>query len=127
MLTADMSILYVHNVLKSVEFYADLLGAQPVEKQPTFALFVLDNGFKLGLWSCYTVEPVVNPRAPVPAGEIVFKVQAREEVDHFYALWCMERQATVIQSPVELDFGYTFAVVDPDGHRLRVCFLNPEP
>ncbi|EKY3246103.1 VOC family protein [Cronobacter dublinensis] len=126
MLTADMSILYVHNVLKSVEFYADLLGAQPVEKQPTFALFVLDNGFKLGLWSCYTVEPMVNQRAPVPAGEIVFKVQAREEVDHFYALWCMERQATVIQSPVELDFGYTFAVVDPDGHRLRVCFLNPE-
>ncbi|EOI3556252.1 VOC family protein [Cronobacter dublinensis] len=126
MLTADMFILYVHNVLKSVEFYADLLGAQPVEKQPTFALFVLDNGFKLGLWSCYTVEPVVNQRAPVPAGEIVFKVQAREEVDHFYALWCMERQATVIQSPVELDFGYTFAVVDPDGHRLRVCFLNPE-
>jgi len=53
-------------------------------------------------------------------------VQAREEVDYFYALWCMERQATVIQSPVELDFGYTFAVVDPDGHRLRVCFLNPE-
>ncbi|EOL8937496.1 VOC family protein [Cronobacter dublinensis] len=126
MLTADMSILYVHNVLKSVEFYADLLGEQPVEKQPTFALFVLDNGFKLGLWSCYTVEPMVNQRAPVPAGEIVFKVQAREEVDHFYALWCMERQATVIQSPVELDFGYTFAVVDPDGHRLRVCFLNPE-
>lgn len=126
MLTADMSILYVHNVLKSVEFYADLLGAQPVEKQPTFALFMLDNGFKLGLWSCYTVEPVVNQRAPVPAGEIVFKVQAREEVDHFYALWCMERQATVIQSPVALDFGYTFAVVDPDGHRLRVCFLNPE-
>ncbi|EOC0095200.1 VOC family protein [Cronobacter dublinensis] len=126
MLTADMSILYVHNVLKSLEFYADLLGAQPVEKQPTFALFVLDNGFKLGLWSCYTVEPMVNQRAPVPAGEIVFKVQAREEVDHFYALWCMERQATVIQSPVELDFGYTFAVVDPDGHRLRVCFLNPE-
>ncbi|ELQ6135137.1 drug:proton antiporter [Cronobacter dublinensis] len=126
MLTADMSILYVHNVLKSVEFYANLLGAQPVEKQPTFALFVLDNGFKLGLWSCYTVEPVVNQRAPVPAGEIVFKVQAREEVDHFYALWCMERQATVIQSPVELDFGYTFTVVDPDGHRLRVCFLNPE-
>ncbi|EOI3530532.1 VOC family protein [Cronobacter dublinensis] len=126
MLTADMSILYVHNVLKSVEFYATLLGAQPVEKQPTFALFVLDNGFKLGLWSCYTVEPVVNQRAPVPAGEIVFKVQAREEVDHFYTLWCMERQATVIQTPVELDFGYTFAVVDPDGHRLRVCFLNPE-
>ncbi|WP_105667894.1 VOC family protein [Cronobacter dublinensis] len=126
MLTADMSILYVHNVLKSVEFYATLLGAQPVEKQPTFALFVLDNGFKLGLWSCYTVEPVVNQRAPVPAGEIVFKVQAREEVDHFYALWCMERQATVIQGPVELDIGYTFAVVDPDGHRLRVCFLNPE-
>jgi len=87
---------------------------------------VLDNGFKLGLWSCYTVEPVVNQRAPVPAGEIVFKVQARDEVEHFYLLWCMERQATAIQSPVELDFGYTFAAMDPDGHRLRVCYLNPE-
>jgi len=103
-----------------------LLGCEPVEKQPTFALFVMDNGFKLGLWSCYTVEPVVNQRAPVPAGEIVFKVQARDEVDHFYMLWCMERQATAIQSPMELDFGYTFAAMDPDGHRLRVCYLNPE-
>ncbi|CCJ78133.1 FIG00553586: hypothetical protein [Cronobacter muytjensii 530] len=63
MLTADMSILYVQNVVKSAEFYATLLDAEPVEQQPTFALFVLDNGFKLGLWSCYTVEPGGNQRA----------------------------------------------------------------
>lgn len=56
MITADMSILYVENVLKSAAFYSTLLGCEPVE----------------------------------------------------------------------LDFGYTFAAMDPDGHRLRVCYLNPE-
>ncbi|PPZ81189.1 drug:proton antiporter, partial [Neisseria gonorrhoeae] len=116
----------VENVLKSAEFYSTLLGCAPVENQPGFALFVLQTGFKLGLWSCYTVEPVVNPRALLLSCDIVFKAQARDEVEHFYPLCCMARHPTVTQSPVELDFGYTFAGMDPDGHRLRGCYLNPE-
>jgi predicted enzyme related to lactoylglutathione lyase len=26
----------------------------------------------------------------------------------------------IAQKPVEMDFGYTFTALDPDGHRLRV-------
>jgi hypothetical protein len=26
----------------------------------------------------------------------------------------------IVQEPVDLDFGYTFTALDPDGHRLRV-------
>ena len=28
---------------------------------------------------------------------------------------------SIVLEPTELDFGYTFVAVDPDGHRLRVC------
>jgi hypothetical protein len=27
---------------------------------------------------------------------------------------------TVVQGPLHMSFGYTFTVIDPDGHRLRV-------
>jgi predicted lactoylglutathione lyase len=27
--------------------------------------------------------------------------------------------ADVLQKPTQMDFGYTFTVADPDGHRLR--------
>ena len=126
MLSAGISILYVSNVMKSSNFYAQLFGINPVEKSPTFALFVFENGFKLGLWSCYTVEPSVNQIASIPSGEIVFTVQDKPEVDTLYQTWGTQHQVTVIQKPAQLDFGYSFAVLDPDGHRLRVCFLEEE-
>lgn len=56
------SIIYVDNPLVSAEFYARLLGRQPVEVSPTFALFMLENGLGLGLWSRHTVEPSVARR-----------------------------------------------------------------
>lgn len=126
MLSADISILYVSNVMKSAEVYTGLFGINPVEKSPTFALFVFENGFKLGLWSCYTVEPGVNQIASIPSGEIVFTVQDKTEVDALYQTWGAQYHVVVIQKPAQLDFGYSFAVLDPDGHRLRVCFLEEE-
>lgn len=124
MLTANISVLYVSNVMKSSDFYESLLGCKPVEKSPSFALFVSGNGFKLGLWSCYTVEPSVNQPCQTATGEIVFTVECKEDVDTFYIDWCKNHKVTVIQKPAALDFGYTFAVIDPDGHRLRVCVLE---
>lgn len=126
MLTADISILYVSNVMKSADVYAQLFDIRPVKKSPTFALFIFENGFKLGLWSCYTVEPGVNQVASIPSGEIVFTVQNKPEVDALYHTWGAHHQLTVIQKPTQLDFGYSFAARDPDGHRLRVCFLEDE-
>ena len=35
------------------------------------------------------------------------------------AAW-MRRGINIIQSPTQLDFGFTFTVGDPDGHRVRV-------
>lgn len=44
----------------------------------------------------------------------------RDDVDRIYARW-RELGVPMMLEPTELDFGYTFVAVDPDGHRLRVC------
>ena len=110
-------ILYVDNPPRSAAFYKDLLGRAPVESSPTFALFVLDAGFKLGLWSRHTVEPATH--ATGGGNELCLAVDGKQQVDRMFAD-CGGRGLTVAQAPVEMDFGYTFVVLDPDQHRLRV-------
>lgn len=114
-------ILYVDNPQTSGAFYAALLGRQPVEASPTFVLFVFDNGFKLGLWSRHTVEPAAQ--AAGGGAEIVIAVDAPASVDATRADWSA-RGLTILQAPCDMDFGRTFVALDPDGHRLRVCWLN---
>lgn len=123
MTTPSMTMIYVDSPEKSAEFYRQLLGTEPVEQSPTFALFIFNNGFKLGMWSKHTVEP-----APATTGggtEICFMCEQPQQVDALYQQW-RYKGLTIVQSPVELDFGYTFVATDPDGHRLRVYKLNDE-
>lgn len=110
-------ILYVDQPAASAAFYAALLGKPPVESSPTFALFALDSGVMLGLWSKHTVEPAATGGAG--GAEFAFAVADDTAVDALHADWT-RRELTVIQAPTALDFGYTFVALDPDGHRLRV-------
>lgn len=110
-------LLYVDSPATSANFYSRLLEKPPVELSPTFALFVLDSGLKLGLWSRHTVEPAAQ--AAGGGGELAFSVADNQTVDSLYAEWT-EQELTIAQAPVALDFGYTFVALDPDGHRLRV-------
>ena len=73
MTTPNLVILYVDQPLRSGAFYSALLGREPVESAPTFVMFVLDNGFKLGLWSRHTVEPAAE--AAGGGAEIVFALK----------------------------------------------------
>jgi hypothetical protein len=56
----SMTLLYVDNPLNSAAFYQRLLGQAPVELSPGFALFVLNNGFKLGMWAKQGVKPAAT-------------------------------------------------------------------
>lgn len=118
MLSADITILYVANPIQSAKFYTELLNVQPVEAGPTFALFII-GGFKLGLWSRYTVEPSVAHASPGSAGEILFTVKQRDRVDALYNELGL-RGVTMIHKPSSLDFGYAFTAIDLDGHRIRI-------
>ncbi|HEU4654110.1 MAG TPA: VOC family protein [Steroidobacteraceae bacterium] len=116
-------LLYVDNPQLSAEFYSRLLGCEPVEMSPTFALFVLQSGLKLGLWSRHTVEPAMTG-AP-GAGELAFPVGDAQKVHDLYKEWGA-RKLRVAQAPTQMDFGFTFVALDPDGHRLRVFAPNDQ-
>jgi catechol 2,3-dioxygenase-like lactoylglutathione lyase family enzyme len=110
-------ILYVDSPPASASFYAGLLGKTPVESSPTFAMFALESGVMLGLWSRHSVEPAATVSAG--SGEIAFTVADAEAVRTVHADW-HKRGLPILQAPVDLDFGHTFVALDPDGHRLRV-------
>ena len=110
-------LLYVDNPPSSAAFYADLLGKQPVESSPTFAMFALASGVMLGLWSRASVEPAVTSAAG--SGELAIAVANRDAVETTHADWT-RRGLEIAQEPTDMDFGFTFLALDPDGHRLRV-------
>lgn len=110
----DFVILYVDAPERSAAFYADLLGIEPVERSPTFALFLLPSGMRLGLWSRHTVEPAA---APGVAGgcELTFRT---DDPDALHGAWSA-RGLAILQPPTDMDFGRSFVALDPDGHHLR--------
>lgn len=113
-------LLFVENPQKSAVFYQDILGIKPIEESPTFVMFMLKNGVMLGLWSRYTAEPRVEAKSG--AQEICF---AANDVDALYKSW-EPKHHTIAQKPTDLDFGRTFVVLDPDGHRVRIYKLREE-
>ncbi len=61
--TLNYILLAVADPAASARFYSRLLGIEPVENSPTFVLFVLPNGVKLGLWIAAEMEPSPCPPA----------------------------------------------------------------
>ena len=110
-------ILYVDNPTKSAAFYADLFGKPPVEASPTFAMFALQSGVMLGLWSRHNVEPAASGSSG--SAELAFATTDAAAVRASHTDW-IGRGLQIAQAPTDLDFGYTFVALDPDGHRLRV-------
>ncbi|WP_223486938.1 VOC family protein [Pseudomonas sp. A-RE-19] len=117
MITPRYILLFVENPAVSARFYEFLLERKPVEESPTFALFVLEGGYKLGLWSRHTAEPAVETTGG--GTELAFPVESAEQVDALFADWSA-LGLTMVHAPTELDFGRTFVALDPDNHRLRV-------
>jgi catechol 2,3-dioxygenase-like lactoylglutathione lyase family enzyme len=114
-------ILYVENPVASAAFYSDLLGRVAAEAAPTFAMFTLDSGMRLGLWSRRTVAPAADFSGS--GSELAFPVADPDAVRATHADW-RRRGLTIAQEPTAVDFGHTFVALDPDGHRLRVFAPN---
>jgi predicted enzyme related to lactoylglutathione lyase len=116
-------LLYVASPQASAQFYAQLLGCQPVEASPTFAMFALPGGLMLGLWAREGVQPA--PSAQPGAAELGVPVADEAAVRALYAEW-QALGLTLLQAPTSMDFGWTFTAADPDGHRLRVFAPHPQ-
>jgi catechol 2,3-dioxygenase-like lactoylglutathione lyase family enzyme len=112
------TLLFVTNPQKSSRFYQEIFQLKPLEESPTFVLFALNNGVLLGLWNKFTAEPRVE--APAGALELCFPTA---DVDALYEKWG-QKHLTVAQKPTDMDFGRTFVILDPDGHRIRIYKLH---
>jgi catechol 2,3-dioxygenase-like lactoylglutathione lyase family enzyme len=116
-------ILYVKDPSASAAFYADVLGRTPDEASPTFTMFALSSGIKLGLWSRDEVAPAAD--AAAGSAELALMLPDADAVRAAHADWSC-RKLKIAQPPTAMDFGLTFVALDPDGHRLRV-FAPPAP
>lgn len=115
------TVLYVADVAASVTFYRARLGLEPVENHPNFAMFALPSGGLIWLWSRADAIP---PAGPGSAGfELLFPVADREAVETAHREWSAAG-VPIAQAPRSLDFGHSVVGLDPDGTRLRVCFLT---
>lgn len=122
---SSFTILYVENVERSLAFYRPLLGREPVEMMSGFALFVSETGMKFALWSKSNVIPTITTES-AGAMEIAFEVPNEITLQIFHTKW-RELGVSIIQEPMEMDFGSSFTAVDPDGHRLRVfCYAKKQ-
>lgn len=113
---AHTQILYVQNPVESAAFYGRLLGMAPLDESPGFAMFALGPQGMLGLWRAPDVLPAATPAG---GSELCFTLADRAAVDACLARWEVQG-ARVLQRPTDMDFGYTGAVADLDGHRVRV-------
>ncbi|MBW8845159.1 MAG: VOC family protein [Burkholderiales bacterium] len=113
----DCLILYVNSPAESVLFYRSLLGREPVEQSPNFAMFMLNDKTMLGLWAAHDVQPGSELRGG--GAEIGITVESDPEVEAAVAAWKASGWP-VLQTPTAMDFGYTAVTADPDGHRVRV-------
>ena len=116
-------LLSVASPARSAELYSAILNAKPVENSPTFVLYVLPTGLKVGLWVRDEIEP-----APLPPGgiEVTFSEPNDDAVRATYDAW-KKLGLDIIQEPTKMDFGFTFVARDPDGHRLRVFAIADNP
>ncbi len=115
----NLVLFYVKNPAKSEEFYKNLLDTQPIESSPTFAMFIMKTGLRLGLWAKEDIERSSNRGGM----ELSFQVNSNEMVDEIHKQWS-DKEISIIQAPTQMDFGYTFVGIDPDEHRLRIFCLK---
>lgn len=123
MRTLNYLLLAVRDPLSSAELYTRLLGREPVEKAPSFVLYVLPTGLKIGLWLADEMEPKPNAAGGI---EISFTEDSRDAVRATFEEWS-RLGLKVLQAPTEMDFGFTCVLEDADGHRLRPFVLGDDP
>ena len=73
----DWALLYVADPLKSADFYEKILGVPATDRAPTFSMFALANGMKLGLW----LKDDVLPAATTPGGIELSFTEADRDAD----------------------------------------------
>ncbi|TDR80259.1 VOC family protein [Paludibacterium purpuratum] len=111
-------LLYVDDLAASTAFYTEVLGEAPVSATASFVLFEQEEGVRLGLWARECVEPA----STIAGGgaELVIVLDDEDAVDSRHDELQHQERCIVIQPPLETEYGRSFVLLDPDGHRVRI-------
>jgi catechol 2,3-dioxygenase-like lactoylglutathione lyase family enzyme len=123
MTTLNYLLLAVADPQKSAVLYSEILNLTPIQNSPTFVLYALPSGIKLGLW---IKEEMLPPTGSDDGIDISFSEPDDAAVLATFAKW-PGLGLQILQEPTRMDFGFTFTAADPDGHRLRPFALAARP
>jgi len=123
MLTPNLLLLYVQNPMESAIFYEKIFKIKPIASFPTYVAFSFANGFTFSLWSIQAKNFISGGQGH--RSELAFMVPNENQVRTLRNTW-KELGVQVEQDLHEAVFGLTFVVVDPDGHRIRVCMPDKD-
>jgi predicted enzyme related to lactoylglutathione lyase len=112
-------IFYVSDIQKSIDFYSRLLQKNPIQQTSSFAMFAVSEPLMLGLWDRTCVQPKANWSDQFQLHELAFMLPNELQIKQQLHDW-QAAGAILIQEITLMDFGWSFTVQDPDGHRLRV-------
>ncbi len=114
----NLILFYVEDPIRSAQFYEQLFGTPPAAAFPTYVSFDFPNGLTLGLWSVKAKNFASGGSGH--RSELAFMVPDDDIVRTMRERW--HNQGVQIEQDLhEAVFGLTFVVLDPDGHRIRVC------
>ncbi|OOF29413.1 VOC family protein [Salinivibrio proteolyticus] len=119
---ANLQLVYVSNIDRSVSFYQQLFQCEPVFTSPRYVAFsASEQGDALfALWT--------GGEQPSPSitrlSEIGIMVPTNDDVDAVFDQWSNNLTINVIQPPYDDVFGRTFVIQDPDGHFVRVAPID---
>lgn len=117
MLNFNFVLLHVADPVASSDFYSGLLGKPVIESSPGFAMLPLSDAVLLGLWLASEADP--SGIGKPGASEVSFDVADVPALQKLHSDWAA-KGLPILVAPVEMPFGHTFVVADPDGHRIRV-------
>lgn len=123
MTTLNYLLLAVADPQKSATLYSEILNLTPIQNSPTFVLYALPSGLKLGLWIKEEMLPATGDDDGI---DISFTEPDDAAVLATFAKW-QALGLQILQEPTQMDFGFTFTAADPDGHRLRAFALAARP
>src|SRR3954469_24370361 len=78
-------LLHVQEPAASARFYSRLLGIEPLESAPTFAMLPFAPGVMLGLWKRDTVQPASLGTAG--AAELSWVLADESQLRDWHARW----------------------------------------
>jgi catechol 2,3-dioxygenase-like lactoylglutathione lyase family enzyme len=117
MFIIDSIVLYVEDINRSKDFYADIFNCEPQVLSPTFVALEFASNVTITLKQ----SADLTPASSVTGGgtELSMPVADKTIFNALYQSWCA-KGVKFAQTPAELIFGFNFVALDPDGHRIRV-------